>query len=485
MKIAVVGIMHETNTFAPRPTVMEHFHSEWVVGNDAFYKEYENTRTLIGGAIDGAKAEGAALACGLYTMAPPGGVVPRTVADELIALMLESLEQAADGIIAVLHGAMVAEGYPDMEGEIVRRLRAAAGERVPLVATLDLHANISAQMVEQTDMVVGFDTYPHIDIYERVFEGVQLLARLIRREIRPTSALVKPGMLVVPQVMVTDEEGPMKELMERAFAIERDPAVLNVTVAGGFPYSDIADAGMAFVVTTDGDKPAAERYAEELSRMARARRERFAYAARSAADAVAEAFQEEEGPVILVEGSDNVGGGAPADATHILAQLLHAPKKSLIVLYDEEGAALAHRLGVGGTFEAPIGGKSDHMHGEPVRITGVIRLLFDGKFVHNGPYMAGYRSNMGKSAVIECGQLTIVLTGKRVAPFDINLIRCVGLQAESFHVIVVKSAIAWKTAFGSVCRKVIPVDTPGCCASNLAYFQYEHLQRPIYPLDAV
>jgi microcystin degradation protein MlrC len=485
MKLAIVGIFHETNTFAPGTTETNDFARESVQGNELFHKRYELTRTSMGGIIEGARLEQAELACGLYTAATPSGMVSRRTVEALFDSLVSSIDISAEGVVAILHGAMVAEGFPDVEGEIVRRIREKVGHSKPIALTLDLHANISLQMVEHVDIIVGYDTYPHIDAYERGMEAVQMLSRTIRGEIQPVCSLAQPRLLIVPQVMLTDVAGPMKELMDRAFAIEHDPKVLNVTVAGGFPYSDVPDAGVAFVVTTDNDQLLADHYAKELSLMAWELRDKLKCVGYPAAEAVAMALAQNVHPVILVEGSDNVGGGAPADATHVLKHLIGAPKKCLIVIRDADAAHLAHRQGVGAAFHAAIGGKSDNLHGEPVPIEGVIRLLFDGKYSHIGPYMTGQRADMGKTAVIEAGNLTVIITEKRTAPWDPGHLTSVGLRAEDFHAIVVKSAIAWKTAFGPICKKIIPVDTPGCCGENLHIFHYKHLSRPIYPLDPI
>ncbi|QGQ95568.1 M81 family peptidase [Paenibacillus psychroresistens] len=485
MKLAIVGIFHETNTFAPGITEMNDFARESVQGNELFHKRYENTRTSMGGIIEAARFDQVELSCGIYTAATPSGMVSRDAADALFALLDSSIDTTADGVIAILHGAMVAEGFPDVEGEIIRRIREKIGYVKPVAITLDLHANISRLMVENVDILVGYDTYPHVDAYERGMEAVHLLTRTLRKEIKPVCSLAQPRLLIVPQVMLTDEAGPMQELMDRAFAIERDPQVLNVTVAGGFPYSDVPDAGVAFVVTTDNNQLLAEQYAEELSLMAWGLRERLKCQGYTAAEAVSMAFAEQYGPVILVEGSDNVGGGSPADATHVLKHLIGIPKKCLIVIRDPDAAYLAHQLGTGAEFHAEIGGKSDNLHGAPVPIDGVIRLLFDGKYTHIGSYMTGQLADMGKTAVIEAGNLTIIVTEKRTAPWDPGHVTFVGLRAIDFHAIVVKSAVAWKTAFGAICTKIIPVDTPGCCGENLLHLDYKLLARPIYPLDSI
>jgi microcystin degradation protein MlrC len=484
MKIAVTGLFHETNSFAPGMTEVNDFSGEWVSGNDYFLQRYEHTRTSMGGVIDAAHAEQAQLECGLYVAATPSGMVSKEAVERLLDEVVASVDVGADGIVLILHGAMMAEGVPDVEGELLRRIRSIVPGK-PIVATLDLHANVSQEMVQYADVLVGYDTYPHIDAYERAVEAVQLLCRIIRGEASPTMALAQPRMVLVPHVMLTDADGPMLEIMERAFAIERDPAVMNVTVCGGFAYSDTPDAGVSVIVTTNNNVALADRYAAELSGMFRERRERLQHHGVPAAEAVAMAFAEELHPVILVESSDNVGGGSPADATHVLKHLVGAPNKSLIVIRDAEAARLAHRLGVGAAFDAEIGGKSDTLHGDPVRIQGRIKLLSDGKYAHIGSYMTGQLADMGHTAVIEAGNLTVILTEHRTAPWDPGHVTSVGLRAEDFHVIVVKAAVAWRTSFGSIAQRIIGVDTPGCCGENLTHLPYRAIRRPIFPLDSI
>jgi len=481
MNIAVAGIMHETNTFAPGKTTLADFQGEWVIGLEAFSDRYRGTRTTMGGLLSKAKELGVTLLPGLYAAATPSGMVEKETVEVLFEELIRSIDFAAvDALYLIMHGAMVAEGCPDVEGELLRRLRERAGRELPIALTLDLHANISKRMVELSDIIVGYDTYPHIDMFERAEEALELLAGMLEGRVRPAMALARPRMLVVPQAMLT-AGGAMKELMDAAFAHEQRPGVLNVTVAGGFPYSDVPDAGMALVVTTDGDAQLAEEIAQELSTMAWKLRDRFTVRFASAEEAVRQAFAAAEGPVILTEGSDNVGGGAPADATHLLALLTDPPKHTLLVIKDEEAALRAHELGAGGMFHGAIGGKSDDLHGSPVVVQGKIRLLSDGIYYHIGPYMTGQRADMGRTAVVECGRLTVVLTEKRTPPWDLGHIRSVGLSPERYHVIVAKSAIAWQTAFGPYAHKVIHVDTPGCCTANLKHLSYRNLNSAVYP----
>lgn len=318
IKVAVAGMMHETNTFAPGLTTLDNFQDEWVEGLAAFEQRYTGTRTSMGGVLSKAKRLGIQVVPGLYAAATPSAMVTSDAAEKLFEAVLQSIEPDVDGMVIILHGAMVAEGFPDVEGELLRRLRVRFGRDLPIAVTLDLHGNISRDMVELADFLVGYDTYPHVDMFERAEEALELLCRLIEGKCQPVRALVKPNMLVVPQTMLTSE-GAMKELMEKAFAVERLNGVLNVTIAGGFPYSDVADAGMAFIVTTDGDARLAKEQAERLCAFAWQRRERFQAQFTAPEEAICQAEAMEQGPIILAEGSDNVGGGAPADATHLLA----------------------------------------------------------------------------------------------------------------------------------------------------------------------
>jgi microcystin degradation protein MlrC len=482
LKIGVAGCIHETNTFAPGKTGLQPFSFEWIEGGKAYLERYTGTRTSMGGVIAGAVEAGLTLVPGFYTQATPSGTVTDEAFEAIASCIANSIDPTVDGAVIILHGAMVSESEQDAEGAILRRVRERLGRDLPLAVTLDLHANVTDEMVDLSDIIVGYDTYPHVDVYDRAVEAVLLLNRVLTGQAKPVRVFRHTGMLVAPQGMLTDA-GPFKRVMDLAFGWEENPAILNVTVIGGFPFSDVADAGMSFIVTADDDLALAERCAHELALFAWSIRDEFAVQLTAPADAVALAVRQPEGPVILVEGSDNVGGGSPADGTHMLPHLLEASKSSLLVLCDAEAVRQAAEAGVGGTLRCAVGGKSDDWHGAPVPIEGRVRTLFDGDYTHVGRYMTGTRAKMGLTAVVEVGLVTLVLTEKRVAPWDPGHVLSVGLQPSAFHMIVVKSAIAWKTAFGDISKLAIDVDTPGCCGANLHLFPYKRLKRPLYPLD--
>jgi microcystin degradation protein MlrC len=486
MRVAIGGIVHETHTFSNVPATLESFRARhFLLGEDLF--TFAGTKTSLGGVIKAAQEEGLELIPTLYAAATPSGLVMRQAFDHLLMLLLDSIEGASplDGLFLVLHGAMVVEGIDDTEGYLLERLRGVVGEKTPIVATLDLHANISPLMVEKADILVGYDTYPHIDAYERALEAGQFLASLLRGELRPTVALRKPPLLPVPQGMYTDRP-PMKELIEVAHDMEREHKVVTITVAGGFPYSDIEVAGMGIVVTTNGNQELAESKAQELAELAWNRRHQFLVSAVPVREAVRQAMEAEEGPVILVDGADNIGGGAPGDGTVLLRELLaQRARGAIVTIADREAVAQAIEAGVGQDVELLVGGKTDDFHGQPVAVKGRVHLISEGTYTRKGPYMTGERMDMGRTVVLHCEEMNLVLMERKTPPFDAEHLRSLGIEPSDARIIVVKSAIAWRAAFGHIAKEVIDVDTPGLCTIHLESFPYRKIRRPIFPLDEI
>jgi len=486
MRVAIGGIVHETHTFSNVPTTLESFRARhFLLGEDLF--TFARTKTSLGGAIEAAREEGLELIPTLYATATPSGLVTCQAFDHLLTLLIDGIEKSKplDGLFLVLHGAMVVEGIDDAEGHLLAKARDSVGEGTPIVATLDFHANVSPLMVDKADILVGYDTYPHVDAYERALEAGRLLASLLRGELKPTMSLRKPPLLPVPQGMYT-ERPPMKELIEVAHDMEREDKVLTITVAGGFPYSDIEVAGMGIVVTTDGDQGLAEAKAEELANLAWERRSQFLVNAVPVEEAVRRAMEAREGPVILVDGSDNIGGGAPGDGTVLLRELLaQRARGAIVTIADREAVAQAIEAGVGQQVELLVGGKTDDFHGKPVAVKGRVHLVSEGTYTRKGPYMTGERMDMGRTVVLHCEGMNLVLMEKKTPPFDAEHLRSLGIEPSEARIIVVKSAIAWRAAFGPIAKEVIDADTPGLCTIHLESFPYRKIRRPIFSLDEI
>ncbi|MCC6790215.1 MAG: M81 family metallopeptidase [Thermomicrobiales bacterium] len=481
MRIIAGGIMHETHAFSVEPTTAETLP---IHRGEACWR-YAGANHSLGGVLDGCTERGIEVEPVMLVDGVSTGTPSRETFDALLGELVERIEAAlpADGIVLTLHGAMVAEGYPDAEAEIVRRVRALVGPETPIAVTLDFHANIGQGMVDEADIVTTYDTYPHIDAGERAKEAVGLIARVIRGEIKPTMALVKPPLLPVPQAQFTAKP-PFKTIFDRAFAMEVSGEALTVTVSGGFAYADVPDAGVSLLVTTDNDPAAARRLATELAEMAWAMREQMIVTNTPPAEAVAEAIAYPEGPVMLVDVGDNIGGGTPGDGTVLLAELIRQDaREATMVIADAEAVQQAIAAGVRNTVRLRVGGKTDRLHGDPVEVEGRVRLISDGRWVHEGPENAGVPVEMGPTVVLRCGGVNLVLTTQKSMPGDQQQLKSVGIRPEQQKIIVVKAAVRWRGGYQAIAKHAIHVDTPGLGSVDLSRFDYHAIRRPIFPLD--
>ena len=481
MRLIVGGIMHETHTFSVEPTRVDTLPT-WR-GDELL--RYAGANHSVGGVIDRCRALGIELALtilvdGLSTGTPDRATFDAWL-DELVARVTAALP--ADGVVLTLHGAMVAEGAPDAEAEIVARVRAAVGPTLPIAVTCDFHANLSQAMLDGCQVVTLYDTYPHVDIAERSAEAVDLLARTIRGEIQPTMALVHPPLMPVPQAQFT-ARAPFADLLARAHALEASGAALSVSVAGGFAYADVPQAGTSVLAITDGDPARAGAIALEIARLAWSRRSEMLARNVPVAAAVAEAIAWPEHPVVLVDVGDNIGGGTPGDGTALLAELLRqGAVAATMCIADAEAAAAAHAAGEGATITTTVGGKTDRLHGDPIPVTARIVRLTDGRFVHEGPENAGVPADMGPTALLRVDGVNLIVTTRKFAPGDLNQLRSVGIEPASQHILVVKAAVRWRAGYQPITRHDILVDTPGLGSVDLARFPYRHVQRPVFPLD--
>lgn len=467
-RVAVGGVWHETNTFAPVPTGLADFD---VKEGENLTQAFRGTKTPLGGYLD----SGLDLVPTLFGSATPSGTVDRAAYESMATRLVDRLVAARpDAILLDLHGAMVVDGIDEVEADLLGRIRGRLGP-VPIGAVFDFHANLGPTLIDRIDLLAGYDTYPHVDPYDRAREVARLMTRLLAREIRPVRAYAQPALLTVPQSQRTDA-APMRELMALAHEAERQPGVLTVTVAGGFPYADVPHAGVSVAVTTDGDRVLAQRIADDIARAAWEARDRFRVRNLSPEEAVAKALREPAGPVILVDQADNIGGGSPGDGTALLSALLAARAKGAVVtLTDPEAVAVARKAGVGATVEVSVGDP-------PVRVRVRVLRLGCGDFRYKGSYMTHKQVRAGESAVLEAEGVRILVRERKVMPFDRQEIEVLGIDPAEARMIVVKSALAWRAAYGDLARAVIEVDTPGICTARLESLPYQRVRRPIVPL---
>ena len=483
-RIAIGGIWHETNGFAAGFTELSDFHAYQYAEGGALLDRYRGTGTELGGMIAAAEDCDFDLLPTLFAGAVPSATIARAALDALCGGIQARLAAfgSVDGMLLVLHGAAAGDGIDDVDSFVLERIREVLPRPLPIAATFDFHANLSEAMVAGADLLVGYDTFPHVDMAERGAEAARLLARLLESPERPARALAKVPLLSVPQKQATDRE-PAMSIMSVLHDVETRPEVWCGSVALGFPYADAPHLGASVLVYAD-DAESARRAAESLAGEIWSRREDFDIALVAPDDAVAEAVASPQWPVVLVDPADNVGGGSAGDGTVILEALVrHRAKGAVVVIADSEAVGVAVAAGEGGAFEAAVGAKADDRHGSPVPVRGVVTRLGNGRYVHKGTYMTGYETSMGQCAVVDAEGVRILLTSRRTMPFDAEQLRCMGLEPAEQRIIVVKSASAWRAAFESVARHIVFVDTPGVCASNLEHFDYRRRPVPAYPLE--
>lgn len=486
MRIAVGGIMHESNTFAAKPTDRADFEAGSLARGEALVSVWREAHHEMGGFLAGAERSGFTAVPTMMAWATPAGPVVDAVLDEVVSEILDACRrESVDGLLLALHGAMVTPRFPDADGEVLRRLRDGLGPDFPILATLDYHANVSPLMAEKADALIGYQTYPHIDQRDRGLLAADLMARTVRGEIRPVNALAKPPLILNLLGQDTARE-PLVSLMRQARQIEQTPGLLSVSLMAGFPYADVPEMGPAVIAVADGDKGKAQAVADDLAEQMWAVRDHLFVPCPDAAEAVRQAIASQSRPVVLVDLGDNIGGGSVGDGTVLLAELIRQKARdSVVVLYDPEGVHAASQAGVGGRFERSVGGVVDRLHGDPVPLRGVVHSLHEGTWVEDQARHGGRRHNdQGPTAIIEIdGSNLVVLNSLRTPPFSLGQLTSLGIEPENRSILVVKAAIAYKAAYLPIAGQVIAVDTPGLTAIDPARFTYQRIRRPLYPLD--
>lgn len=500
LRVAVGQIAHETNVFSATPTDYAAFEASGLMVGPKGLTRARGTNSELGGFLAGAEEHGFRLLPTVAVWATPSGTVTRNAIELLTARYERALVGATeggpvDGVLLALHGAMVTEVDNDGEGLVLELTRATVGPTVPIVATLDLHANISDRMVRLADVLIGYDTYPHVDMAERGQEACGVLLRLMRGEVQPRAALRKPPMLPTSQRMTTDRS-PMRDLIGHAHRLEADARVLNVSIAGGFPPSDTADAGVSILVTTDDNQKLADRLADELASAIWDRREGFLGGVSSFEEAACGIHDADVArPLVLVDIADNPWTGGPGDSAE-LVRFLTAQRvegAAVALVKDAEAVRAATSAGIGKTVNVDLGGKTDRLHGDPLPVRAEVRFLGDGRFRNDGAMMTGLTVDLGPSAVLLCRPphdetapgVEVLVTTRAETPIDLNVFRAHGIEPTRKRVLALKGKGHFRAAFEPIASRVLLVEGPGITGADLSRLPFRKIRRPIWPLDEI
>jgi len=485
-RVGLVSFMHESNSLNPDLTTLEMFKDAGLRFGKDILSEWSGSHHEISGMIDQAPKSGLEIVPLVSAWEVPGGPVQERAYEEIVGEILKRIAGSSlDGLLLSLHGAMVTEHIRDADGETAERIRQTVGPVMPIVMTLDLHANVSERMVANVTATTIYRTYPHVDQRERGREATQMLNDILKGRTRPIQALEKPPMLISLLAQRTAAE-PMAALYRHLEELIRQPGVISGSIAPGFPYADVEEMGPAFLVVADGDAKHARQGAQALAKVAWDMREKWNLTGTPVSEAVTEAARTEKIPVTLLDVGDNVGGGSPGDSTIIFEEIVRAGvRNALVVLYDPGAVQACVAARVGNTVSLEVGGKSDDRHGRPISIQGRVRLVHDGLFVEREPRHGGKMwNNQGLTAVVETEEEhTIVLTSLRMVPFSLEQLLSLGIKPGSKRALIVKGAVAPRAAYEPVSARVIEVDTHGITNANPTHFKYRYRHKPMFPFE--
>ena len=489
MRIAIGGIVHETNTYAVESFGMTELDAFDVRRGDAVLR-YEGTRTFTGGMIAAGHDGGHDLVPVLHASAQPSGTINaavyRGLADELVDGIRTALP--VDAVVIHSHGAGIVDGIDDLEADLGAAIKAVIGPDVPLLTTLDLHGSITEEMNEVYDLMLGVYDYPHVDMYERGVEAIEAAVRIVSGEWQPTTHVER-----LPLLLPTSTTGasPAADFRRRCLDIGDEPGMIRAAFFHGFPYTDIPQAGASIVVTSNNDPALARRHAQALAAEVWDRREDFRnetltpdVALRQASTIIAE----RGGPVVVNDTADNTGGGSPGDATHVLRALLEADVERACFgfIYDPDVAQQAHRAGPGSTIDVRLGGKHDELHGAPLELSVYVKTLSDGRFVYTSPMLAGVQANYGPMARLQIGGkggVDVLVGSTRSQVFDPEVFALHGIDVTTYDLVVLKSSQHFRAGFAEVATEIFTADSPGLTTQRVENFEHARADGPRWPHD--
>ena len=477
-RVAIVGVFHETNVFAPEPTRWAAFTRRY--RGPELLSAFHRTRTVVGGFLDGARERGWEVVPVFGAYATPSGTLTRSAFDALETALRQELG-AADHVDAVLlefHGAMAAEEVPDAEEAILDTIRH-RWPHLPIACVLDLHANMGTRRLSAADVLIGYRTNPHIDTYDRGVAAVRLLEGLRTGAPRPHRA--HRGIpLIAPPICQGTDVSPMRDILQLARDLEGDLGLLEVTVHAGFAYSDVPHLGMGFSATAVSENAAAaERAVEQLADFAWSHRLEFNRLLPSPAEAVAIATRG-PGRIAVADTGDNINGGSTGDGTWLLREALSHPEVRVLgSVCDPISLATIKAAGVGTTLPIQLGGRYASS-GSPVSAEVAVLHLGDGTFTNTGPMAAGAIVSMGSAAVVRCSNIDIVVQERPVQPNDPQLFRSLGVTPEEYDVILLKGAAALRAGWTHVVDEFVDAATPGVTDSDVSRLSFSKAPHDLH-----
>jgi microcystin degradation protein MlrC len=481
MRLFATTLATETNTFSPLPTSIEAYREGVFLRPGEHPAETPLMCTApLWVARRRAAAEGFTLIEGSCFAASPAGTTNRAdyefMRDEILAQVQAALP--LDGVLLGLHGAMVAHGYDDVEGDIVERVRAIVGPGCVIGIELDPHCHLTLKRVRLTDVVILYKEFPHTDVVDRAEDLLDIVLKAIRKQVKPVMSMYDCRQIgSYPTTLPL-----MRGFVDRMKAMEGHDGVLSISIGHCFPYADVPELTGRILVVTDGDKANADRLAIEIGEEFVSMRGRTAPDYLDVDGGITAGIAANAYPVVMADPADNAGGGAPSDNTTILRRLIERDVQEAAVgpIWDPIAVRLCFDAGLGASFPLRFGGKIGPASGIPVDATVTVTGLKRDCWQSFGPTQV----QLGDCACVKIGGIEVVLISNRTQALGLELFRNVGVEPTERRLVVVKSTNHFMAAFGPVAKKVIYIDSDGPIPRDYRKIPYTRIQRPVWPLDA-
>lgn len=483
-RVALLGIYHESNTFIDKPTTLQDFkNGHWLKGGE-ICKEYINAFHELGGMIEVLNQNGAEIIPVMFAEATPGGTVSAATYNFLLEEMMSGLDKVlpVDACLVVPHGAGVAENFADMDGNWLSILRMKVGRDIPIVGTLDPHANVSQLMADNTNALIAYSTNPHIDQRQTGKKAAGLLMEMLYRKSNPTQVLIQAPIAISIEQQNTSVE-PCKSLYHLVSDLRNLPGVLSISVLLGFPYADVSEMGSSFIVITDNNKKEAGQIGQLLKSEVINNRNRYLGEKKQIQSQLNEIASGVK-PVLLLDMGDNIGAGSPGDSTVLLEALENDRSyKSFICIYDPAAVEKSSYYEKGNRFELSFG--SNPVDGTSYTTEVILLDMRDGQFSEEQPRHGGQVNyDMGKVAIVSTSKgNTVMLISQRIAPFSLRQLTSFGIMPGNFDVIIAKGVNAPIAAYSPVCPTIIQIDTPGVTQADMTLFNYSNRRKPLFPFE--
>ena len=486
MRIGLIALLHESNTFSAQPTRLSAFRQNLLLEGEAVREAMQAAHHEVGGFFAGLERREVTAVPLFAARALPAGTIAAEDFQQLVDRMLETVQAAGplDGYLVAPHGATVSERYPDADGYWLGKLREVVGKDVPVVGTLDAHANLSPAMVAACNALVAYRTNPHLDQRQRGEEAADLIVDACRGTTLTMAAMMPPVAMSIER-QCTDE-AHLVPLYETANEQLRPRDVVSNSILLGFPYADVAEMGSAVIAITHGDREVAAAAVQELGNRMWGMREQFRGEFTDVPSALTTCTADPDHVYCLLDMGDNVGGGSSADGTELLAAIVRAGLgPSFVCIFDPESVAVCEQAGVGETVALSVGGKTDAMHGPPVLMNVTVASLHEGRFREPQPRHGGITDfDQGRTAVcVTDDGLTLMLTSRRIVPFSLQQLVSCELDPHAFRILVAKGVNAPLAAYREVAERFIRVNTMGSTCADMRQLAYRHRRKPLFPLE--